>query len=73
MEESRKSSLLASQDKDVTKIWTTMVIKYWMEWIETACIFILVKENAFHDADLMDNKSNFDFSSNLGVSIYSIQ
>ena len=28
MEESRKSSLLSSQDKDVSKIQTTMVIKY---------------------------------------------
>ena len=34
-----------------------------MEWIETTCIFILVKEDAFHDADVMDNESNFDFSS----------
>ena len=44
-----------------------------MEWFETACIFILVEEDAFHDADLMDNESNFDFSSDSGVSIYSIQ
>ena len=44
-----------------------------MELFETACIFILVEEDAFHDADLMDNESNFDFSSDLGVSIYSIQ
>ena len=44
-----------------------------MKWFETACIFILVKEDAFHNADLMDNESNFDFSSDLGVSIYSIQ
>ena len=44
-----------------------------MEWFETDYIFILVKEDAFHDADLMDNESNFDFSSDLGVSIYSIQ
>ena len=44
-----------------------------MEWFETACIFILVEEDAFHDADLMDNESNFDFSSDLGISIYSIQ
>ena len=43
-----------------------------MEWFETACIFILVKEDAFHDADLMDSESNFDFSSDLGVSIYFI-
>ena len=50
-----------------------MVFKYGMEWFETDCIFILVKEDAFHDADLMDNESNFDFSSNLGISIYSIQ
>ena len=44
-----------------------------MEWIETACIFILVEEDAFHNADLMDNESNFDFSSDLGVSIHFIQ
>ena len=44
-----------------------------MKWFETACIFILVEGDAFHDADLMDNESNFDFSSDLGVSIYSIQ
>ena len=44
-----------------------------MKWIKSACIFILVKEDAFHDANLMDNESNFDFSSNLGVSIYTIQ
>ena len=44
-----------------------------MEWFETDCIFILVKEDSFHNADLMDNESNFDFSSNLGISIYSIQ
>ena len=44
-----------------------------MEWIETACIFILVEEDAFHDADLKDNESNFDFSSDLEVSIHSIQ
>ena len=44
-----------------------------MEWFETDYIFILVKEDAFHDADLMDNESNFDFSSDLGISIYSIQ
>ena len=44
-----------------------------MEWFETACIFILVEEDAFHDADLMDNESNFNFSSDLSVSIYSIQ
>ena len=44
-----------------------------MEWFETDFIFILVKEDAFHDADLMDNESNFDFSSDLGISIYSIQ
>ena len=44
-----------------------------MELFETTCIFILVKEDAFHDADLMDNESNFKFSSDLGVSIYSIQ
>ena len=50
-----------------------MVIKYWMEWFETPCIFIIVKEDAFHDADLMDNESNFDISSDLGISIYSIQ
>ena len=50
-----------------------MVIKYWMEWFETTCIFIVVKEDAFHDADLMDNESNFDFSSDLGISMYSIQ
>ena len=42
-----------------------------MEWFETACIFILVEEDAFHDADLMDNVNNFDFSRDLGVSIYS--
>ena len=35
MEESRKSSILASQDEDVNKIWTSLVSKYWMEWIET--------------------------------------
>ena len=28
MEESRKSLFLASQDEDVSKIWTSMVIKY---------------------------------------------
>ena len=44
-----------------------------MEWFDTACIFILVEKDAFHDADLMDNESNFNFSSDLGVSIYSIQ
>ena len=44
-----------------------------MEWFETDYIFILVKEDAFHNADLMDSESNFDFSSDLGVSIYSIQ
>ena len=44
-----------------------------MEWIETACIFILVEKDAFYNADLMDNESNFDFSSDLGVSIHSIQ
>ena len=43
-----------------------------MEWFETACIFILVEEDAFHDADLMDSESNFNFSSDLGVSFYSI-
>ena len=43
-----------------------------MEWFETACIFILVEEDAFHEADLMDSESNFNFSSDLGVSIYSI-
>ena len=43
-----------------------------MEWFETPCIFILVEEDAFHDADLMDSESNFNFSSDLGVSIYSI-
>ena len=43
-----------------------------MEWFETACIFILVKEDAFHDADLVDSESNFNFSSDLGISIYSI-
>ena len=73
MEESRKSSFLASQDKDVSKIQTSMVIKYWMEWFETACIFILDEKDAFHNADLMDSESNFNFSSNLGISIYSIQ
>ena len=50
-----------------------MVIKYSMKWFETACIFILVKEDAFHDANLMGNESNSNFSSDLGVSIYSIQ
>ena len=70
MEESRKSSCLASQDEDVSKIQTNMVIKYWMEWFETACIFILVEEDTFHKASLMDNESNFDFSSDLGISIY---
>ena len=44
-----------------------------MEWFETACIFILVKEDAFHDGNLMDNESNFKFSIDLGISIYSIQ
>ena len=44
-----------------------------MEWFETVCIFIVVEEDAFHDADLMDNESNFDFSCDSGVSIYSIQ
>ena len=44
-----------------------------MEWFETTCIFILVKEDAFHNADLIDIESNFDFSSDLGISIYSIQ
>ena len=44
-----------------------------MEWFETACIFILVEEDAFHDADLMDNESNFNFSSDLSISIYCIQ
>ena len=44
-----------------------------MEWFETACIFTLVEENAFHHADLMDNESNFEFFSDLGISIYSIQ
>ena len=43
-----------------------------MEWFETPCIFILVEEDAFHDADLMDSESNFNFSSDLGVSIYFI-
>ena len=43
-----------------------------MEWFETASIFILVEEDAFHDANLMDSESNFNFSSDLGVSIYSI-
>ena len=43
-----------------------------MEWSETACVFILVEEDAFHDADLMDSESNFNFSSDLGASIYSI-
>ena len=43
-----------------------------MEWFETACIFILVEEDAFHDADLMDRESNFNFSSDLCISIYSI-
>ena len=43
-----------------------------MEWFKTACIFILVEEDAFHDADLMDSESNFNFSSDLGISIYSI-
>ena len=38
-----------------------------MEWIETACIFILVKEDAFCDADFMDNKNNFTFSGDLEV------
>ena len=36
-------------------------------------MFILVEEDAFHNADLMDNESNFNFSSDLGISIYSIQ
>ena len=40
-----------------------------MKWFETTCIFILVEEGAFYDADLMDNESNFDFSGNLGVLI----
>ena len=71
MEESCKSLFLASQDEDVSKIWTSMVIKYWMEWFETTCIFILVEEDAFHNANLMGNESNFDFSSDLGVSIIS--
>ena len=44
-----------------------------MEWFETDYIFIPVEEDAFYDADLMDNERNFDFSSDLGVSIYSIQ
>ena len=47
MEESRKSSFLASQDEDVSKIQTSMVIKYRMEWFETDSIFILVEEDAF--------------------------
>ena len=40
-----------------------------MEWFESACIFILVKEDAFYNADLMENESNFNFPSNLGVLI----
>ena len=44
-----------------------------MEQFEIACNFILVEEDAFHDADLMDNESNFDFYSDLGISIYCIQ
>ena len=44
-----------------------------MEWFETVCIFILVEEDAFHNADLMDNESNFNFSSDLGISSYSTQ
>ena len=44
-----------------------------MGWFETDSIFILVKEDGFHNADLLDNESNFDFSSDLGISIYSIQ
>ena len=35
MEEFRESLFLASRDEDVSKIWTSMVSKYWMEWIET--------------------------------------
>ena len=73
MEKSCISSFLASQDEDANKIWTSMVIKYWIEWIEIAYIFILVEEDAFQDTNLMDDESNFDFSSDLGVSIYSIQ
>ena len=65
MDESRESSFLAFPDKDVNKIWTSMVIKYLMEWIETACIFILVEEDAFRDPHLMHNESNFVFSSDL--------
>ena len=65
MEESRESSFLASPDKDVNKIWTSMVIKYLMEWIETACIFILVEEDAFQDPHLMHNESDFAFSSDV--------
>ena len=44
-----------------------------MEWFETACIFILVEKGAFHNADLVGSESNFNFSSDLGISIYSIQ
>ena len=44
-----------------------------MEWFETACILIPVEKDAFHDADLMESESNFNFSSDLGISIYSIQ
>ena len=44
-----------------------------MEWFQTTCIFILVEEDAFHDADLMNNESNFNFSRDLGVLIYSMQ
>ena len=65
MEESRESSFLASPDKDVNKIRTSMVIKYLMEWIETACIFILVEEDAFRDPHLMHNESDFAFSSDV--------
>ena len=65
MDKSCESSFLASPDKDVNKIRTSMVIKYLMEWIETACIFILVEEDAFKDTHLMHNESNFAFSSDV--------
>ena len=67
MEESRESSFLASLYEDVNKIQTSMVIKYLIEWIETAHIFILVEEDAFCNAHLMHNESSFDFSSDVKV------
>ena len=63
MEELHEFWFLMSHDEDTNEILTTMVIKYWMEWIETICIFILEKKDCFCKDNLMDNENNFMNSS----------